>query len=203
MRTVHMAPRNSNLQETVTFSPFSNREAALLRRSIYQCAYGDNSEPTGFSTYVCLSGRDGEAQLNEMATLLNQVCLETVSHLRYITLIDAERLSIDAQRNLKSAMSLPGVVFILVATRITTINEGILNRCVHCIYLGAPNFTLLYPLITSMLEPESHVQNPAIATEIAGASWSSYLNLFVHAKRAPQEISAKNKPSLILENDNE
>jgi len=177
--------------------------AALLPPSIEQCAYGDNTEPVGFSTYVCLSGREGEDQVNEIATLLNQACLETVSHLRYITLIDAERLSIDAQRNLKSLMNRAGAVFILVVNHLTTIDAGILDRCVHRIYLGAPHFTLLYPLITSMLEPESYFQNPAIATALAGASWSSYLNLFVHAKRALQEISAKNKPSLILENDNE
>jgi len=104
---------------------------------------------------------------------------------------------------LKSLMNRAGAVFILVVNHLTTIDAGILDRCVHRIYLGAPHFTLLYPLITSMLEPESYFQNPAIATALAGASWSSYLNLFVHAKRALQEISAKNKPSLILENDNE
>ena len=177
--------------------------AALLPTSIEQCAYGDNTEPTGFSTYICLGGREGEAQINEIATLLNLVCLETVSHLRYITLIDAERLSVDAQRNLKSLMNRPGAVFILVANRIMTIDAGVLDRCVHRIYLGAPDFALLCPLITSMLEPESPVQTPAIAMEIAGIQWSSYLNLFVHAKRALRAIDSKNEPMRILENDHE
>lgn len=179
MRTVHMAPRNSNLQETVTFSPFSNREAALLRRSIYQCAYGDNSEPTGFSTYVCLSGRDGEAQLNEMATLLNQVCLETVSHLRYITLIDAERLSIDAQRNLKSLMNRAGVVFILVVNHLTTIDAGILDRCVRRIYLEIPSIEQLRGLLSAALTSSGINPSDELLENVVRSSRSCFLDIYM------------------------
>lgn len=157
--------------------------AALLPSSIEQCAYGDNTEQTGFSTYVCLSGRDGEAQINEITTVLNRVCLETVSHLRYITLIDAERLSVDAQRNLKSLMNRPGVVFILVANCITTINEGVLDRCVHRVYFDAPDSTLLRPLLASFLRANNVHLSKALEARLFGYRWTTYADLFVNLMR--------------------
>jgi len=157
--------------------------AALLPPSIEQCAYGDNTEPVGFSTYVCLSGREGEDQVNEIATLLNQACLETVSHLRYITLIDAERLSIDAQRNLKSLMNRPSAVFILVVNNLTEIDAGILDRCVHRIYFGVPEPLQLRPLITSMFASIGTCPTPSLLDRLTQCRWSDYSELYVSILR--------------------
>ena len=161
--------------------------AALLPTSIEQCAYGDNTEPTGFSTYICLGGREGEAQINEIATLLNLVCLETVSHLRYITLIDAERLSVDAQRNLKSLMNRPGVVFILVATRIMTIDAGVLDRCVHRIYFGNPTVDQWRSLAVRFLESTETVPKKSALAQIPFGAIKTFTELFRHVSRATIE----------------
>ena len=163
--------------------------AALLPPSIEQCAYGDNTEPVGFSTYVCLSGREGEDQVNEMATLLNQACLETVSHLRYITLIDAERLSIDAQRNLKSLMNRPSAVFILVVNNLTAIDAGILDRCVHRIYFGVPEPLQLHPLITSMFASIGTCPTPSLLDRLTQCRWSDYSELYVSILRERKSSS--------------
>jgi DNA polymerase III delta prime subunit len=156
--------------------------AALLPPSIEQCAYGDNTASAGFSTYVCLSGREGEDQVNEMATLLNQACLETVSHLRYITLIDAERLSIDAQRNLKSLMNRAGAVFILVVNQLTTIDAGILDRCVHRIYLEIPSIEQLRGLLSAALTSSGINPSDELLENVVHSSRSCFLDIYMMIK---------------------
>jgi hypothetical protein len=163
--------------------------AALLPSSIEQCAYGDNTEPTGFSTYVCLSGRDGEALINEIATLLNLVCLETVSHLRYITLIDPERLSVDAQRNLKSLMNRPGVVFILVASRITTIDCGVLDRCIHRIYLDYPTREQLYSLAESVMQFQEFGSKDELTDQIPAGVFKNYADFYISIVSAFRSVN--------------
>jgi len=165
--------------------------AALLPPSIEQCAYGDNTEPVGFSTYVCLSGREGEDQVNEIATLLNQACLETVSHLRYITLIDAERLSIDAQRNLKSLMNRAGAVFILVVNHLTTIDAGILDRCVHRIYLEIPSIEQLRGLASAFFHKQDSVTYNNNLESIKFESIKSFTELYLHMSRTVAQITPK------------
>ena len=171
--------------------------AALLPTSIEQFAYGDNTEPTGFSTYVCLGGRKGEAQINEIATLLNLVCLETVSHLRYITLIDAERLSVDAQRNLKSLMNRPGAVFILVANRIMTIDAGVLDRCVHRIYLGTPSIEQLRGLLSAALTASGISPSNELSGDVVRSSSSCFLDIHMMIQR--ELISRDMTEKLLIE----
>jgi hypothetical protein len=157
--------------------------AALLPKSIEQCAYGDNSEPIGLPTYVCLSGRDGEAQLKEIANLLNQVCFETVSHLRYITLINVERLSVDAQRNLKSLMNRPRTVFLLVANQISTIDAGVLDRCGHRIYFTPPTSEQVSSLVSAVVDTNGFTPDVELTKSISEARWSSYPDLYVKINR--------------------
>jgi hypothetical protein len=121
--------------------------------------------------------------MNEIATLLDRVCLETVSHLRYITLIDAERLSIDAQRNLKSLMNRPGVVFILVANRIMAINEGVLDRCVHRIYMETPSIDQLRGLFSAVLTSSAIDPSDELLEKVVRSSRSCFRDVYMMIRR--------------------
>lgn len=167
--------------------------ASLLPSAIEQCAYGDPKEVCGVSTFLCATGSLGLAQTAEISNLLRLKCLETVSQQRYIVLIDVERYSAAAIRNLKSLMNVVNAVFILVTSSIAQIDEFVRDRCRHKIHMRFPTPQQLHPLATSIAE--SLVSGSAVdVVDLAlNAAPRTYSELFMATHDAITFVNEKNR----------
>jgi hypothetical protein len=170
--------------------PNSGRKtlASLLPTAIEQCAYGDYGEPGGTITIRCRSGSAGQPQIREIKEQLQRTCLETVSRCRYVTLIDIEDLSADAQQDLKSLMNTPHVVFVLIASRIARLDNGVLDRCSHKIYMEFPKSYLLETLARSVLIPLEPLTLSSVVCEVLAIEPRSYSALFIELQRRKRDI---------------
>jgi len=121
--------------------------AKLLPPTIEGLVYQNHDPLFEADTLTCREGVKGLADISEVATLLSHAVIGNSSGLRYVTLVDVEKLSAGAQQDLKSLMNTPGIVFILIANRITGINAGVLDRCAHRIYMPRKKTHPLEPAV--------------------------------------------------------
>jgi replication-associated recombination protein RarA len=109
--------------------------AKLLPPTIEGLVYQNHESLFEADTVICREGVKGLTDISQVATLLSHAVIGNPSGLRYVTLVDVEKLSPAAQQDLKSLMNTAGIVFILVANQLSGINAGVLDRCVHRIYM--------------------------------------------------------------------
>ncbi len=187
---VSRPPKDQSMGILIFGRPNSGRKtlASLLPTAIEQCAYGDYGEPGGTITIRCRSGSAGQSQIREIKEQLQRTCLETVSRCRYVTLIDIEDLSTDAQQDLKSLMNTPHVVFVLIANRIVRLDNGVLDRCSHKIYMEFPKSYLLETLARSVLIPLEPLTLSSVVCEVLAIEPRSYSALFIELQRRKRDI---------------
>ncbi len=135
--------------------------AKLLPTTIEGIVYQHHDPLFESDTVICREGVLGLADVSDVSTMLNHTVIGNPSGLRYVTLVDVEKLSPGAQQDLKSLMNRPRVVFILIANRLTGIDAGVLDRCAHRIYMPWPETALLKPWIDRVAE----IMNPGEATD--------------------------------------
>jgi Cdc6-like AAA superfamily ATPase len=133
--------------------------AKLLPTTIEGIAYQHHDPLFESDTVICREGVLGLADIGDVSTMLNHAVIGNPSGLRYVTLVDVEKLSPGAQQDLKSLMNRPRVVFILVANRLTGIDAGVLDRCAHRIYMPWPETALLKPWIDRV----AHIIKPTVS----------------------------------------
>ena len=121
--------------------------AKLLPPTIEGIVYQNHDPLFESDTVICREGVLGLADVSNVSTMLSHAVIGNASGLRYVTLIDVEKLSPGAQQDLKSLMNRSQVVFILIANRLTGIDAGVLDRCAHRIYMPWPETELLKPWI--------------------------------------------------------
>lgn len=161
--------------------PLTGRKtlASMLPAAIEQCAYGDPTGGSDSTVMICKSGRDGVDQVNSLAQILKRVCFGNISRHRYVTLIGVESLSTDAQNNLRSLMNMPGNIFILVANSTAGINDKIIDRCPHKIYLARPSRQQLRALVESVISSNNVTPTEAMMDRILTNLPKSYAELYV------------------------
>lgn len=192
---VSRAPLDQSMGILIYGRPNSGRRtlASLLPSAIEQCVYGDPKDACGVNTFLCTPGSLGVEQTAEISNLLAIKCLETVSQQRYIVLIDVEKYSSAAIRNLKSLMNVVGAVFILVTSSIAQLDEFVRDRCRHQIHMKFPKLQELRPLATSIVEtiysgPAVDVVDLALKT-----APHTYSDLFVAAHDATTRTNDKSQ----------
>lgn len=183
---VSRAPEDQSMGILIFGRPNSGRKtlASLLPTAIEQCAYGDYDEPGGQLVIRCKSGKEGQSQIVEIENQVRRVCLESVSRSRYVTLIDVEEFSTDAQQDLKSVMNTLGVVFILVTSRISKLDNGVLDRCPHKIFMSFPDETQLRPLVKSILIETISSPSEETVERILSPPPKNYADLFIKSLTA-------------------
>lgn len=161
--------------------PMTGRKtlARMLPAAIEQCAYGDSDDNCDTTVVICSDGRDGIYQINSIAAQMKHACLGTVSGQRYITLLGVDSLSIDAQLNLRSLMNMPGNVFILVANSIARLDDKLVDRCKHKIYMDTPRSEQLRSLVESVLLSNNVTPTDALTDRILTTPFKSYAELYV------------------------
>lgn len=187
---VSRAPKDQSMGILIFGRTNSGRKtlASLLPTAIEQCTYGDYDEPGGQIVIRCKSGKAGQSQLAELQAQIRRVCFESVSRLRYVTLIDVEELSTDAQQDLKSVMNTLNVVFILVTSRISKIDNGVLDRCSHKVFMSFPDEVQLRPLVRAMLSAEDDTVAEQASNKIFEIPPKNYADLFIKTLEISQSI---------------
>jgi hypothetical protein len=133
--------------------------AKLLPKTIEGIVYQHHDPLFESDTVICREGVLGLTDIRDVSTMLNHAVIGNPSGLRYVTLVDVEKLSPGAQQDLKSLMNRPRVAFILIANRLTGIDAGVLDRCAHRIYMPWPETALLKPWINRV----AHIIKPTVS----------------------------------------
>jgi hypothetical protein len=164
--------------------------AKLLPTTIEGIVYQHHDPLFESDTVICREGVLGLADVSDVSTMLNHAVIGNPSGLRYVTLVDVEKLSPGAQQDLKSLMNQPRVVFILVANRLTGIDAGVLDRCAHRIYMPWPETALLKPWIDRV----AHIIKPTVSTGELNSLYSLPVRGFTNLAAAIGDALAPRPP---------
>jgi hypothetical protein len=164
--------------------------AKLLPTTIEGIAYQHHDPLFEFDTVICREGVFGLADIGDVSTMLNHAVIGNPSGLRYVTLVDVEKLSPGAQQDLKSLMNRPRVAFILIANRLTGIDAGVLDRCAHRIYMPWPETALLKPWIDRV----AHIIKPTVSTAELNSLYSLPVRGFTNLAAAIGDALAPQPP---------
>ncbi|MBU3671263.1 MAG: AAA family ATPase [Sinobacteraceae bacterium] len=151
--------------------------AKLLPPTIEGIVYQNDDPLFESDTVICREGVLGLADVSDVSTMLNHAVIGNASGLRYVTLVDVEKLSPGAQQDLKSLMNRSQVVFILIANRLTGIDTGVLDRCAHRIYMPWPETKLLKPWIGRIAQIIKPTVSAAELNSLYSLSVSGFANL--------------------------
>jgi DNA polymerase III delta prime subunit len=164
--------------------------AKLLPTTIEGIVYQHHDPLFESDTVICRDGVLGLADVSHVSMMLNHAVIGNPSGLRYVTLVDVEKLSPGAQQDLKSLMNRPRVVFILIANRLTGIDAGVLDRCAHRIYMPWPETTLL----KSWIDRVAHITKPTVSTAELNSLYSLPVRGFAKLAAAIDDALAPQPP---------
>lgn len=124
-------PADRSLAVMIWGHPQSGK--STLARRLPSCieAHSVTASEDFFDTleYDCGPAQKGVSQIADIAAQSNRVGISTSSGRRYFILNDVDRLSDNAQRDLKSLMGNTSAVFIFTTNDLKEVNKGIVNRC--------------------------------------------------------------------------
>lgn len=104
--------------------------AKLLPPALEHCSAYTTEPVFDSSEYDCEGGSRGLALLSKISVETRLQGSFSRTGRRYVTLNDVDRLSINAQRDLKSLMDNPNTVFIFTSSNVDAVDPAIVNRCV-------------------------------------------------------------------------
>jgi Cdc6-like AAA superfamily ATPase len=171
--------------------------AKLLPPTIEGLAYQNHDSLFEADTLICREGVKGLTDISQVAMLLSHAVIGNASGLRYVTLVDVEKLGPGAQQDLKSLMNTPGIVFILVANQLSGINAGVLDRCAHRIYMPWPEISQLRPWVRRLAQFADAAVSTAYVERLASSParrFSDLLSFVVAEITSPRTTPVENVP---------
>jgi hypothetical protein len=171
--------------------------AKLLPPTIEGLVYQNHGSLFEADTVICREGVKGLTDISQVATLLSHAVIGNPSGLRYVTLVDVEKLSPGAQQDLKSLMNTPGIVFILVANQLSGINAGVLDRCAHRIYMPWPEISQLRPWVRRLAQFADAAVSTAYVERLASSParrFSDLLSFVVAEMTSPRTTPVEDVP---------
>jgi DNA polymerase III delta prime subunit len=171
--------------------------AKLLPPTIEGLVYQNHGSLFEADTVICREGVKGLTDISQVATLLSHAVIGNPSGLRYVTLVDVEKLSPGAQQDLKSLMNTPGIVFILVANQLSGINAGVLDRCAHRIYMPWPEISQLRPWVRRLAQFADAAVSTAYVERLASSParrFSDLLSFVAAEMTSPRTTPVEDVP---------